>query len=224
MKLMRILLMIAFGVLILAGCAEKELKGERVEIKAGEATAPQQPTIAMTGLPDPFNRQIPGLLAKSATPSEAPSEVPAETMPSETVPTPPTSPPPATGPAVIQPGSEPAVAAFNAFVQAFASKNGEISWNLLASAARNQFNTLYAQLQQQAAQNPQLAGELKNIKSGKDLWIQSMTMSTPDAKALAETQVIGSSLKGNICVLTLRNGSKINMVQEGGSWKVNPGP
>jgi hypothetical protein len=109
-------------------------------------------------------------------------------------------------------------------VQAFASKNGEASWNLLASAAKNQFNTLYAQLQQQAVKNPQLAGELKNIKSGKDLWIQSMTMSTPDARALAETQVIGSELKGNICVLTLRNGSKINMIQEGGSWKVNPGP
>jgi len=223
MKLMRILLIFAFGLLVLAGCAGKEINGERVEIKAGEATAPQQPTIAMTGLPNPFDRQLPGTLTKSVAPTESPSEVPAETMPAETVPTPPTPPPP-TGPAVIQPGSEPAVASFNAFVQAFASKNGEVSWNLLASAAKNQFNTLYAQLQQQAAQNPQLAEELKNIKSGKDLWIQSMTMSTPDARALAETQVIGSELKGNICVLTLRNGSKINMIQEGGSWKVNPGP
>jgi len=223
MKLMRILVMLVFGLLILAGCAEKELKGERVEIKAGEATAPPEPTITMTGLPDPFNRQIPGLLAKGVTAAETPSETPIETVPSETVPVPPT-PPPSTGPVVIQPGSEPAVGAFNAFVQAFASKNGEVSWNLLASAAKNQFNTLYGQLQQQAAKNPQMAEELKNIKSGKDLWIQSMTMSTPDARALAETQVVGSELRGNICVLTLRNGSKINMVLEGNSWKVNPGP
>lgn len=223
MKLMRILLIVALGLFALAGCAGKEIQGERVEIKAGEATAPTAPTIAMSGLPDPFNRQIPGTLAKGAATSEAPSEMPAETLPPETVPVPPTPPPP-TGPAVIQPGSEPAVAAFNAFVQAFASKNGEVSWNLLASAAKNQFNTLYAQLQQQAAQNPQLAEEIKNMKSGKDLWIQSMTMSSPDARALAETQVMGSELRGNICVLTLRNGSKINMVQEGGSWKVNPGP
>jgi hypothetical protein len=223
MKLLQMLLIVLIGLLLLAGCAAKEVKGERVEIQAGEATVPPAPTITTSGLPDPFNRQIPGLLAKSTAPAETPSEMPAETVPSETVPTPP-MPPPTKGSAVIQPGSEPAVAAFNAFVQAFASKNGEASWNLLASAAKNQFNTLYAQLQQQAVKNPQLAGELKNIKSGKDLWIQSMTMSTPDARALAETQVIGSELKGNICVLTLRNGSKINMIQEGGSWKVNPGP
>jgi len=224
MKLMRILMILVFGILVLTGCAEKELKGERVEIKAGEAIAPQQPTIAMTGLPDPFDRQIPGLLAKgSDAQKETIPEAPTEATSTQTVPTPPTPPPP-TGPTVIQPGSEPAVAAFNAFVQAFASKNGEVSWNLLATAAKNQFNTLYGQLQQQAAKNPQMAEELKNIKSGKDLWIQSMTMSTPDARALAETQVVGSELKGNICVLTLRNGSKINMVLEGSSWKVNPGP
>lgn len=207
--------------LVFVGCENKEVVGEKQEIKAGEAkSAPIASVTDIPGVPNPFERTRANAARQEKNMVEDSQEM-APQMPPEQLP-PQTTPPP-TAPTAIPPEAQPAIASFNAFINAVSNRNGELSWELLSSAAKGQFNSLYAQLQQQGAKDPRMAQELATVKSGKDLWVQSIVRSTPDGAALSQAQVIGAEIRGNQAILLMRNNQKAIMVNEGGSWKVNPG-
>jgi hypothetical protein len=210
------------GAAFLCGCAENEIVGEKQEIKAGEAkSAPVAMVTDIPGVPNPFERTRPTAVNKEKQPKvEDTQPTPAPQPPPETLPQP--TPPP-TAPTSIPPEAQPAVAAFNSFINAVSNRNGEMAWELLSTAARGQFNCLYTQLQSQSAKDPRIAQELATVKSGKDLWVQSIVRSAPDTAALSQAQVVGAEMRGNQAVLVLRNGQKAIMINEGGTWKVNPG-
>lgn len=120
-------------------------------------------------------------------------------------------------------------ASFMDFANAIKAKDAEKSWNLLSKATQDSFNSMYEMIKGLAAMSPEGAKELEGVTDGKGFWKKAITESEkaggPDlSKQFADVSVTNEVVNGDKATLTVKSGEKeekIEMVKEGGNWKVD---
>ncbi len=118
--------------------------------------------------------------------------------------------------------------AFNDFVTALKTCDGEKSWALLSNASQDSFNQLYAMLAGMMEGAGEGTGEMAGVTSGKTLWIKAISESGNSgmdmSSAFENMTVTGEAITGYKATLSVKNGTtveKIDLVNENGMWKLD---
>lgn len=118
-------------------------------------------------------------------------------------------------------------ASFNDFVAAVKAKDAEKSWNLLSKGTQDSFNKMYDMIKGLAAMSPEGAKELEGVTDGKSFWKKALTEADKGgdmAEQFANATVTKEEVNGDKAILTVKSGDKeekINMIKEGGAWKLD---
>lgn len=120
-------------------------------------------------------------------------------------------------------------ASFMDFVNAVKAKDAEKSWNLMSKATQDSFNAMFEMVKGLAAMSPEGAKQIEGVTDGKGFWKKVITESEaaggPDlSKEFANVSVTNEAVNGDKATLTVKKGDKedkVEMIKEGGNWKVD---
>jgi hypothetical protein len=119
-------------------------------------------------------------------------------------------------------------ASFNDFAAAIKAKDAEKSWNLLSKGTQDSFNKMYDMIKGLAAMSPEGAKELEGVTDGKSFWKKAVTSADAAGadmtKEFENVTVTKEEVNGDKAILTVKSGDKeekINMIKEGGAWKLD---